>query len=657
MRALLLLVVLCLLPLTFCDQSTNADWKPFFKIDYDNDQFLLDGKPYRYIAGSVHYFRIPPEYWLDRLAKTAAAGLNAIEFYVPWNFHEIYQGKYTFTGQANVTQFMDIAKELGLNILLRLGPYVCGEWENGGLPWWLLHTPDIRMRTSDPRFLEAVRSWYSVLLPKVVPYLRKNGGPVIMVQVENEYGSFCGCDQNYTIWIRDLFRSYFGQDTLLYTTDGGSEGYLKCGFVPEVYPTVDFGAGDSKAINSSFEAQRKFSAHGPLVNSEFYPGWLVLWGQNGGFNLPSIQEIVKSSKYMYDLGASFNYYMFHGGTNFGYWNGAETQAPVITSYDYSAPLTEAGDPTPKYYAIRDWIGSLSDWPYKPSTVPPATKKRAYGQVTVQKLGTILDLADVISTKCTASEFPLTFEQMNHPFGFVLYRTKLPSSGTNLTASGLKDHGFVMVNYEYQGTMYAAFGNRTNLSLNITAKQGATLSILVENRGRQTYETINDMKGLTRNVTLDGVVLTDWQQCGVNLLNIFKHMKRPAYRPPRRATVKAAASFLPTIYVGKFSADTQEDTFFNPTGWGKGQYLLNKFNVGRYWPSIGPQITLYTPKSLLQSKNTIVMLELEHMGDCEKSNPNRCLVRFDDAPIINVTYTETRPRLQPEPRGPICPPIH
>lgn len=299
--------IVCALLLNFA--TINAQ-KRSFLIDYENNQFLKDGRPYRYIAGSIHYFRIPYQYWYDRLTKMKAAGLNAVQTYVAWNVHQPTEDQYTFDGDADLFRFIGLAQHLGLDVILRPGPYICAEFEFGGLPWWLLKTPFIGLRSSDPRFLTFVKRWFDRLLPMLRPFLYKNGGPVISMQVENEYGSLATCDRNYTIFLRDLFRSYVGDDFVLFTTDGAVKRLLRCGVIDGVYPTVDFGVTTKETVREAFAAQRSYAPHGPLINSEFYSGWLDLWG--GRHSIVNTSGVLETMRYMYELGASFSIYMFHG---------------------------------------------------------------------------------------------------------------------------------------------------------------------------------------------------------------------------------------------------------------------------------------------------------------------------------------------------------
>ncbi|KAG0725489.1 Beta-galactosidase [Chionoecetes opilio] len=325
-----------------------------FSIDYDNNQFLKDGEPFRYVSGSIHYFRTLPSEWRDRLKKMRMAGFNALETYVEWSSHEPEQGTYDFSGINDLPSFLTIAQEEDLVVILRLGPFADAERDMGGLPYWLLNkNPDMRLRSSDPSYLKYVDAWFGdALLPKVKPLLYENGGPIIMMQVANEYGSYPDCDFAYTSHLRDLVRAGVGEGTVLFTTDGNGVGFLKCGKIPEVYATVDFGSGTDVA--KSFDTMRLFEPRGPLVNSEYYPGWLDHWG--APHSTVKAEAVAKTLDEMLALNASVNMYMFHGGTSFGFtagsnMNGAFQACP--TSYDYDAPLSEAGDPTDKYWIVRN----------------------------------------------------------------------------------------------------------------------------------------------------------------------------------------------------------------------------------------------------------------------------------------------------------------
>ncbi|XP_038615750.1 beta-galactosidase [Tachyglossus aculeatus] len=608
-----------------------------FAIDYKRDCFLKDGKPFRYISGSVHYSRVPRFYWKDRLLKMKLAGLNAIQTYVPWNFHEPVPGQYQFTEDRDVEYFLRLANETGLLVILRAGPYICGEWDMGGLPAWLLEKETIVLRSSDPDYLAAVEKWMGVLLPKMKPLLYQNGGPIITVQVENEYGSYFTCDYDYLRSLQKLFYQHLGDNVVLFTTDGANKNFLKCGALQGLYATVDFGPGSN--ITAAFETQRKSEPRGPLVNSEFYTGWLDHWGQP--HSQVGIQVIVKSLQDMLARGANVNLYMFLGGTNFGYWNGANTPyAPQPTSYDYDAPLSEAGDLTEKYFAVRKVIGMYEHIPDDP--IPPTTPKFAYGKVVLRKLNTVVELLEVLCPPGPVkSKYPLTFVQVKQYFGFVLYRTTLPRNCEQVPLSspfnGVHDRAYVTV----EGVLQGILERDKSITINVTGKAGANLDLLVENMGRVNFGRYNnDFKGLVSNLTLGQDVLTDWM---VFPLGIDEAVQGDLVC--RGAEVKTAGSQsadvgVPTFYFGQLSIpsgipDLPQDTYLKFPGWTKGQVWINGFNLGRYWPARGPQVTLFVPRNILvtSAPNNITVLELER-APCAALE--KCAVEFVDTPLLNAT---------------------
>ncbi|XP_076150769.1 beta-galactosidase isoform X2 [Alosa pseudoharengus] len=586
-----------------------------FSIDYKHDCFRKDGEVFRYISGSIHYNRIPRVYWKDRLLKMYMAGLNAIQTYIPWNFHELDPEIYDFSGDRDVTHFLQLAQDLGLLVILRPGPYICGEWDMGGLPAWLLKNKDIVLRSSDPDYIAAVDKWMGKLLPLIRPFLYQNGGPVITVQVENEYGSYFACDYNYLRHLTSLFRSHLGNEVVLFTTDGAGVSYLKCGAIEGLYATVDFGPGSN--VTAAFSAQRYAEPHGPLVNSEFYTGWLDHWGEH--HSVVSTAAIVKSLNEMLSFGANVNMYMFIGGTNFGYWNGANTKyAPQPTSYDYDAPLTEAGDLTDKYFAIQDVIRMYRKIPEGPP--PPSTPKYAYGSV-----------------------------KMSLKFGYVLYRTTLPidcSKPTPLSSpmNGVHDRAYVSVN----GVASGILERNKVITTNITGKAGDQLDVLVENMGRINYgKEINDFKGLVSNLTLGTQDLRNWEVFSLRIDEAISDgllwEGDIGEKSPSPPLWSSAGLFPPAFYIGSFVIpdgipDLPQDSYIQFPGWKKGQVWVNGFNLGRYWPDRGPQITLFVPANILSTSapNNITMLELE-AAPC-MSGP--CTVKFTTMPVLNATVTST-----------------
>ncbi|XP_056264559.1 beta-galactosidase isoform X2 [Pseudoliparis swirei] len=562
-----------------------------FSLDYQKDCFRKDGEEFRYISGSIHYSRIPRVYWKDRLLKMYMAGLNAIQTYIPWNYHEDISGRYNFIGDRDLEYFLQLAQDIGLVVILRPGPYICAEWEMGGLPAWLLNKKDIVLRSSDPDYITAVDKWMGKLLPMMKPFLYQNGGPIITVQVENEYGSYFACDYNYMRHLTKLFRYHLGEEVVLFTTDGAGLSYLKCGSIQGLYATVDFGPGSN--VTAAFDAQRHVEPHGPLVNSEFYTGWLDHWGS--GHSVVSSAIVAKSLSEMLALGANVNLYMFIGGTNFGYWNGANNPyGAQPTSYDYDAPLTEAGDLTEKYFAIQEVIKMYHKIPAGP--IPPTTPKYAYGTVGMNKLQTLSDALEILSLSGPVkSKYPQTFIELNQAFGYVLYRTTLPvncNTPTPLSSplNGVHDRAYVSVD-----------------------------------------------GGLVSNMTLGKDTLTGWTMYSLSIDDAVSQGRlgetKPTDPPP------PPALSLPAFYKGSFIIpdgipDLPQDTYIKLPKWNKGQIWINGFNLGRYWPTRGPQVTLFVPANILSTTapNNVTVLELEE-APCS-SGP--CSVEFTATPILNAT---------------------
>ncbi|CAN8218683.1 unnamed protein product [Coccothraustes coccothraustes] len=603
-----------------------------FQLDYDYNCFRKDGAPFRYISGSIHYARVPRPAWRDRLLKMYMSGLSAVQVYVPWNYHETLPGVYDFTGNRDLEAFLDLTAELGLLVILRPGPYICAEWEMGGLPAWLLWKPDIILRTSNPAYLAAVDSWLHVLLPKIKPRLYNQGGNIISVQVENEYGSYYACDYGYLRHLLGSFRALLGSEVLLFTTDSTRAEELRCGTLQGLYATVDFGPGLN--VTEAFGAQRRVEPKGPLVNSEYYTGWLDYWGEAHAST--SAAWVAERLEDMLQLGASINMqvvrYMFHGGTNFAYWSGADYKGqykPVTTSYDYDAPLSEAGDPTEKLFAIRTVISKFQPLPAGP--MPPATPKYAYGWVALRKYANLLDVLDVLCPSGPIqSQFPLTFEALKQVHGFVVYHTQLPWDVPDPATLGAPPHsicdrGYVMLQKEYQGTLERD-GQTT---LHVTGRAGDTLDIVMENMGRISFgANVSDFKGLLGNLSLNSRPLSNWL---IYPLAIDTAVQQGW---PHGALPKSSSGGRvgPAFYTGTFETPgIAWDTFVKLPGWSKGLLWINGFNLGRYWSCRGPQQTLFVPGSVLHAgcPNNITVLELE-------GAPPTPLLLFLDRPLYNRT---------------------
>ncbi|KFQ52449.1 Beta-galactosidase, partial [Nestor notabilis] len=579
-----------------------------FGIDYDCNCFVKDGRPFRYISGSIHYSRVPQYYWKDRLLKMKMAGLDAIQTYVPWNYHEPQPGVYDFSGDKDLQYFLQLANDTGLLVILRAGPYICAEWD-------MVHSL-LSGFSSAHDYLAAVEKWMGVLLPKMRPHLYQNGGPIIMVQVENEYGSYFACDYDYLRALLKLFRQHLGDEVVLFTTDGASQYHLRCGALQGLYATVDFAPGGN--VTAAFLAQRSSEPTGPLVNSEFYTGWLDHWGHR--HSVVPTQTIAKTLNEILARGANVNLYMFIGGTNFAYWNGANMPyMPQPTSYDYDAPLSEAGDLTEKYFAVREVIGMYNQLPE--GLIPPTTPKFAYGKVRLQKVGTVVELLDRLShAGPVRSTYPLTFVEVKQYFGFVLYRTMLPKNCTEPTQlssplNGVHDRAYVSVDGVPQGVLERG----KSLMINITGKAGANLDILVENMGRVNFGRYNnDFKGLVSNLTLDQDILAEWEIYPLDIDGAVNRDINSHLDQPKRSVGDPLSYEAPTFYTGTLSVpegipDLPQDTYVKFPGWTKGQIWINGFNLGRYWPARGPQLTLFVPRNILVSSmpNNITVLELEY----------------------------------------------
>ncbi|XP_050042178.1 beta-galactosidase-like [Dermacentor andersoni] len=606
-----------------------------FTVDYANDRFLKDGHPFRYISGSLHYFRVPREYWRDRMEKMRLAGLNALQTYVEWSGHEPEPGTFNFRGDYDLKTFLDTANDVGLLVILRPGPYICAERDNGGLPYWLLRlNPQMQYRSSDPSYTSRVEKWFHVLLPMVEPYLYNNGGPIIALQVENEYGQYVACDKDYMRQLVGLFGRYLGQDVVLFRTDTPGDAIYECDRVRGTLPTADFGA--SANVTEMFSIVRRAMGRGPLVVTEYYPGWLDLWGfphakVDHRAMLKTLEEILLHN-------ASVNLYMFHGGTNFGFTNGA-SPTPQTTSYDYGAPLTEAGDPAESYFNVRDVVGRYL--PVPNGTLPVPAPKLNLGSVNVPHCASLHKIQEFFRQRgfveAATSRNPKTFEDLGAAYGYVLYTTSVtfrPESPAILQAPGIKDRGYVMT-----AQSRAVIDSRTSAhSAPVVVRQGENVTILVENTGRINVGVGNhDPKGILTNVTLDKRVLLGWTMEPVPVSNpdAMSDLNEALHSVTNESRCSAPGAFYGFFAVPHLG-DNVPDTFLDTTGWGKGVAFVNGFNLGRYWPSIGPQVTLYVPGVLLQpfpSQNTILLFETESAPRGAKT------VRFVDMPNIDGPVPE------------------
>lgn len=580
------------------------------KLTVENGKFIYDGEEIRLISGSIHYFRVVPEYWKDRLEKLKACGFNTVEAYVAWNVHEPEQDKYNFEGIADLAKFISIAKELGLYVIVRPSPYICAEWEFGGLPAWLLKDRNMRLRCAYKPFLERVDKYYDVLMGKLKPLLCTNGGPIIAMQIENEYGSY-GNDKEYLNYIRESIISK-GIDVMLFTSDGPTDLMLQGGTLPEVFKTANFGS----RAGEGFDKLREYEKEGPLMCMEFWNGWFDHWEEE--HHTRDAEDAAKAFEEMMELDASVNFYMFHGGTNFGFYNGAnfsDKYEPTITSYDYDSPLTEDGEFTKKYYLVKDIISRYTNIPeVKLSTV---IKKKAYGEVVLNQTSKLFENLDNLSTP-TVSAYPQSMEELGQNYGFILYRStvKGPRKECALTLMDLHDRAQIFVNGEYKGTIYRNDENK-KLIVDFTGENN-TLDILVENMGRINYgPNLKDIKGITDHVRLDYQFQYGWTMYPLPLKNI----EALCYKEEK----SLESENNPVFYKGEFNVDEVGDTFLLMEDWKKGVVFINGFNIGRYWEK-GPQKTLYVPGPLLkEGRNEVVIFELH---GTKSQN-----VKFIDKPML------------------------
>jgi beta-galactosidase len=557
--------------------------------------FLLHNQPFRILSGAMHYFRVVPNYWRDRLEKMRAFGLNTVETYVAWNLHEPRPSEFHFDGLLDIVKFIETAAEVGLKVIVRPGPYICSEWDFGGLPFWLLKDPDMQVRCSYPPYLAAVDRFFDALLPRLMPLQSTRGGPVIAMQVENEYGSY-GSDKVYLRHLADGMRSR-GIDSFLFTSDGPRDGCLQGGTLPDVFKTVNF-AFDAKEHLAKL---REYQPEGPLMVTEFWSGWFDHWGEEHHISedgSDSIQRSVETLDEILAAGASVNFYMFHGGTNFGFMNGAncdpEPFGADVTSYDYACPLSECGDPSPRFDAYRNILKKYVDIPstfdLRPST------KRAYGPVTMTESAGLFESFDALSRPIVSLE-PRPMEMYDQDYGFILYRAKVsgPRMGV-IRVRGLHDRAQVFVDGALVDTLERETGNEYSA---LDSSSEARLDILVENMGRVNFgPSLLDRKGITGGVTINDQFQFGWETYPLPLNDLSK-LKFGA----------AQMGTLPAFFRTNFNVDDPADTFLALPGWKKGVVWLNGFNLGRYWER-GPQKTLYVPAPLLKrGRNELVIFEL------------------------------------------------
>ncbi len=563
-----------------------------FKLE--KSEFLLDGKPFQIISGEMHPARIPVEYWRHRIQMAKAMGCNTIAAYIFWNYHETEPGVFDFqTGNHNIAQFIKIVQEEGMFLMLRPGPYVCAEWDFGGLPSYLLSIPDIKIRCMDPRYTEAVSRYIKTLALQVKDLQVTKGGPIVMVQAENEYGSY-GNDRAYMKWVQEQWKQN-GIEVPFYTADGATPFMLEAGSLPDAAIGLDPGASEG-----DFAQATKVNPNVPSFCSELYPGWLTHWGEK--WQKPDTASLLKDVKWLMDNKKSFNFYVIHGGTNFGWWAGANAFSPTqyqpdVTSYDYDAPINEMGQATPKYMALRGLLAKYLPAKQKLPAVPAAIPVIEISEI---KLTATASIWDNLPNAIQSSQ-PKSMEMLGQKGGFILYRTKLIGHKKGkLRITELHDYATIFVDGKYIGKLDRLKAENI-IELPASTSANPQLDILVEGMGRINFaEYMIDRKGITERVSLNGMTLMDWQIYTLpfdeSYIQNLKFSADEASRPG-------------VFFKGEFELSTTGDTYLDLGQWEKGVVWVNGHNLGRYW-NIGPQKQLYCPAPFLKKgKNQIVIFDL------------------------------------------------
>ncbi|MBO9729427.1 MAG: beta-galactosidase [Chitinophaga sp.] len=570
--------------------------------------FLLDGKPFQMISGEIHYLRVPRESWRDRIRMAKAMGLNTIGTYVFWNMHEPEQGHYEFTGNNDVAAFVKIAQEEGMWVILRPSPYACAEWEFGGYPYWLQNKKGLVVRSKEPQYLNAYHNYIKAVGKQLAGLQINHGGNILMVQIENEYGSYSN-DKEYLEINRKMFVDA-GFDGLLYTCDPAND--VANGHLPGLLPAVN-GVDDPVKVKQL--VRDNHNGKGPFYIAEWYPAWFDSWGEK--HHTVPYENFLDRLDRVLAAGISINMYMFHGGTTRGYMNGANYDdqhpySPQVSSYDYDAPLDEAGNATPKFMKFREVIAK-----HLPAgqSLPEVPAKKPVITTPVITFSRSSSLFNTLPAPVKSVD-PLTFEDLHQAYGYVLYRTTVGGGQTALLKiKDLRDYGLVFVN----GKRVAILDRRLKQdSVTVTLPAGkATLEILVENLGRINFGTylLKNKKGITEAVLLNGQAIHNWQQ-----------FKLPYAQQPAVKAGKVTAD-APVLKEGNFVLNTLGDTYLDMTKWGKGVVWINGHHLGRYW-QVGPQQTLYVPSGWLKKgSNKITVLEM--------IKPDVSALQGIDHPILDV----------------------
>ena len=573
------------------------------------DTFLLDGKPFQIISGAIHYFRVVPEYWQDRLEKLKNMGCNTVETYIPWNLTEPKKGEFNFEGICDFERFLDTAQKLGLYAIVRPSPYICAEWELGGLPSWLLAVTGLQPRCKNEPYYQNVRDYYKVLLPRLVNHQIDKGGNIILMQIENEYGYY-GKDMSYLQFLADLMREE-GITVPFVTSDGPWGKMFIRGQLDGALPTGNFGSHARPLFANMKRMMKKTGNTGPLMCMEFWVGWFDAWG-NKEHKTSKIKRNIKDLNYMLKKG-NVNFYMFHGGTNFGFMNGSNYFAkltPDVTSYDYDAPLSEDGKITEKYRIFQSIIKKYRDF----EEIPLSTKitQKAYGVVKAEKSVRLFDILPQLAQaqSVEGSDLPC-MEKAGQDYGYIIYETKAPAPSSGLKIENGQDR---IIGYKNEEPRFTLFDKETANEQKLDLAAGDKLTLMVENLGRVNFadKIPFQRKGINGKVLAGGNALSNWNYYCLNLdgSQLSKiNWDASSGKDDTGVTGKDKAS-TPTFTRLTFDVEEACDTYLDFTGWGKGCIFLNGFNLGRFW-EIGPQKRLYVPAPLLKiGKNELIIFETE-----------------------------------------------
>jgi beta-galactosidase GanA len=592
--------------------TPNNQLEPF---TYNDTTFFFDGKPMQILGGQMDPHRVPREAWRDRIKMARAMGLNTLFAYIYWDQLEPEEGKFDFSGNNDLSEYFKIAQEEGLYGGLRMGPYICGEHEWGGYPYWLNNKEGLEVRTNDPQLADATKKFFQRVYDEVEDQLASNGGNIFLVQVENEYGSY-GNDMDYKKGLRDMALEV-GFDVPLYTTDGTNEDMVVGGNIPNVLAEVDGHDGDENAARLKYLPDQ--STNGPFMNAEYYTTWIDHWAADGEHQFndkEGIEKVQGDLTRLLNDGGSFSLYMFHGGTNWGFqsgsnWDSSLNYQPTTTSYDYGAPLDESGRPTDLYHGIRqiliDYLKNSTTMENDVPDVPDSANMLDTDKIQVKACSKLLDN---LGSAVKRNTKPLNMEAVGQGYGYIDYRKKADKdySGQLTVGDKPRDRVLVYVNGERKGLLDARFGKQKEIKLDL--KKGDHLDLLVENLGRVNFAeaVVDQVKGIVGDVKIGDTTIQNWDIFSLDFKETDNYV-RNCNIDSDTSDFSDMDKFSPTFFTGTFNIDDPQDTFLAYDGWTKGVVWVNGHNLGRYW-TIGPQQQLYLPKAFLKKgENKITVLEL------------------------------------------------